>query len=445
MTSVHSVWTPTRVAPAPRERAERVNFPPALRRVVVILLWLYSTAGPVAEMLTTNRQWYVEGAETAADATVSATYALVGVAAPLLAVALALGIALLGRIDLVSVVVVALPSLALVAAQFLTSRELSASLLVPAVVGTLVVAVGVRVADLVVIGYLGGVVAGVSLVGMIVAPQNVLMSAGLAEVDKSLTGAPLLAGIFSHSNILGMFLALSLPFAFLVKRWVISCLIITAVVAALVLTSSRTALSGAGIVLAIGLLGWILPRAPWRVLSTATFVTLVGALFVVPFSEDDPSAFTYRGNIWMYNIGLWSQDRLFGLGATWYRDNYRMLREVLSSAASHAHNEALTLLVQGGVVLLGAIAVVVVSAWAGAARQTRRRAGVAAMSFLLGLILMSVTETTFPILKWGPTSAVALVPLFVLAAAAWRGRNTGAPSVDATAAPDAVTWRRWDG
>ncbi|MDZ5146131.1 O-antigen ligase family protein [Microbacterium testaceum] len=399
----------------------------------------------MSETLTTNRQFYVEGAESAAVGSVTTTYAAVNIGVPVIAVAIVVAVALFKRIDLVPIGVVALPSLTLSALQFISGRELSAALLVPALIGASVVALGIRIDDLAVIGYLGGAVAVVSMIGMAVAPQSVLMSAGLAQAEKSLTGEPLLAGIFSHSNILGMFLGLSLPFAFLVKRWVISAILMVAICSALILTSSRTAVSGALIVLAVALLGWILPRAPWRIIGVVGFVAVVSALFVVPFSETDPAAYTYRGEIWMYNIDQWSQDRLFGLGADWYRDNYRELREILSSAASHAHNEALTLLVQGGAVLLVAVGVLIASAWKGAAQQERRREGITAVSFVLGFLLMSVTETTFPILNWGPTSAVALVPLFVLAADAWGGRNVGSASRARVAEGEDgfVTWRQW--
>lgn len=445
MSGVHTVMTAAPVA-SPAPAAPRgLNPGPVPRRLLVALLWLYSTAGPIAEALTTNRAFYTEGEAVVAAPPVALTYSLVGIGVPLLALAIA-GVALLfTRVSLLAVTVVTLPSAVLLASQFLLERGLVVSILVPAVVGLLVVATGIRLSDLVVLGYLGGLVAVVSLVGTVVAPQNVFMSAGLAQVEKSITGAPLLAGIFSHSNILGMFLAMSLPFAFLVKRWVIQFAIVSAIGAALVLTSSRTALSGAVVVLAVVVVGWLLPRAPWRVLCTAGFAVAVVALFRIPFGETDPSAYTYRGGIWMFNIERWHENELFGLGATWYTDHYAELRRYLSSAASHAHNEALTLLVQGGVVLVAAVAVVVTLAFVGAARQTRRSRGIAAMSFVLGFLVISFTETTFPILKYGPTSAVSLVPLLVLAVDACRRVASPSPLAPPALDGDAAAprWRSW--
>lgn len=443
MSGVHTVMTATPVASPAPVRPRGLNLGPTPRRLLVLLLWLYSTAGPISEAITTNRAFYTEGASVVAAPPVALTYALVDNGVPLLLLAVVCVGLLFTRVDLGAAAVVSLPSVVLLTSQFLFGRDLAVSIVVPALVGVLVVVAGIRVSDLVVLGYLGGVVAAVSLVGAVTVPQNVFMSAGLAQVEKSITGAPLLAGIFSHSNILGMFLAMSLPFAFLVKRWVIQFTIVAAIGTALVLTSSRTALSGAVVILAVAVLGWLLPRAPWRVLAAGGFVVAVAALFRIPFHETDPSAYTYRGGIWMFNIERWHENELFGLGATWYRDNYADLKRYLSSAASHAHNEALTLLVQGGIVLVAAVAAIVVLAFVGAARQTRRTRGIAAMSFVLGFLVVSITETTFPILKWGPTSVVALVPLLVLAADACRRPRPTRPALGADDADDGQAKQLW--
>ncbi|MFX7793222.1 hypothetical protein ABTK00_22540, partial [Acinetobacter baumannii] len=77
-----------------------------------------------------------------------------------------------------------------------------------------------------------------------------------------------------------------------------------------------------------------LPRLAFRVVMAGGLVALAIALVQVPFTETDPSAYTERGGIWMYNIGLLPGHWLTGRGAWYYSDNYAQFEAALSSAAS---------------------------------------------------------------------------------------------------------------
>ncbi|MEZ3156027.1 O-antigen ligase family protein [Microbacterium sp. BWR-S6Y] len=406
-------------------RAGRVG-DPRWRRFAVLLLLLASLTEPVVETLTTDRAHYVEGATVAPRPLVEAATALSNAVIPLVALGVLLLALLWAKVDGRALVLVSLPSLTMTVNEFVHGRALGPSLLLPAVAGILLVTLRVNFADLALLGYAGGIVAAISLLGMVFAPAFVLMSAGLAFAEKSITGAPLLAGIFSHSNILGLYLAASLPFAFLARRFIVRWTIVLILVLALVMTSSRTALFGAAVVLIVILVGWILPRAAFRPVLVVTLIVLCIALVQVPFSETDPSAYTYRGEIWMYNIGLLAGNWLFGLGAWFYTDDYARLSQVLSAAASHAHNDLLTNLVMGGLLLVSVIGLVLISAWRGADGYLDRRQGFVGGAFLAGVVALSITETTMRFASWGPLSASLLVPLFVMVADASARR--GAPT-----------------
>lgn len=392
------------------------------RRSAVLLLALASLAEPVVEMLTTDRAHYIEGAVTAPRPLVEATTGLSNALIPLVAVSALLAALLWSRVDGTALVLVSLPSLVMTVNEFVHGRAVGPSLLLPAFAGVLLVTARVKFEDLRLLGHLGAIVAAVSMLGWLVAPAMVLMSAGLAHAEKSVTGAPLLAGIFSHSNLLGLFLTASLPFAFLERRFLLRWSMVLSIAAALVLTSSRTALFGAGVVLGAILLGWLLPRLAFRAVTAVGLVALSIAVVQVPFTETDPSAYTERGGIWMYNIGLLPGHWLSGLGAWYYSDTYAQFVSALSTAASHAHNTLLTMLVMGGLALVGAVVVVLWCAWRGIDGMEDRRHMFVAGAFLLGLLALCVTETTMRFAAWGPLSACFLVPLFVLVSD-WRART----------------------
>ncbi|MFJ4039434.1 O-antigen ligase family protein [Microbacterium sp. NPDC090007] len=391
---------------------------------MVVLLALASLAQPVVEAVTTDRAHYVEGAVTASRPLVAATTAVTNAVIPLVAIVALLSAMLWSRIDAVALSVVALPSIVIVADEFVHDRPLGPALLVPALAGVLVITQRVKFGDLVVVGRIGAIVAAASVIGMVLDPERVLMSAGLAHAEKSITGAPLLAGIFSHSNTFGLFLTASLPLVFLEKGFVVRWALVVPIAWALVLSSSRTALFGACVVLVAILLGRMLPRIAFRVVLPAGLIVAAGFVARIPFGETDPAAYTYRGEIWMYNIDLLQGNALWGRGVYFYADHYAELSRALSTAASHAHNTLLTLLVTGGAVTVAAVLVVLVFSWRGADRLGDRRQLFVAGAFLLGMLVLCATETTLRLTGWGPLSACFVVPLFVLVGEATAVRAT---------------------
>ena len=381
---------------------------------MVVLLCAYSLVGPLIETLVTDRSRYIEG--KTATAPLAAAISDVGsMLVPVVAAAAALLFLLFSRVSGPGLLVVALPGLLLAANEFLHGRPPSLGLLLTAAAGVLLVTVRVKPRDLVVLGYVGAVVAAGSIVVMYLSPSTVLISGGVGLFEKSITGAPLLAGIFSHSNILGMYLAFTLPFVFLLPWWPLRWAAFGVVAWALVLTSSRTALVGAGVIVAVLLLSRLLPRPAFLAVSG---VGAVGALITVislPFRETDPEAYTYRGAIWIHNRAALGDHGLFGLGAHWYADNYAALRDALSSAASHGHNLVLTTLVLGGAFVLAGWLIVLFLAFTGSAGDPVRSTSVVGIAFVLGLLAVGATETPFALVGWGPLSASVLIPLFVLA------------------------------
>lgn len=414
MSAVSTLVSPRDLAVAPSAPRGGLVDSPVARRVMVLLLSAFSLVGPLIETVLTDRTHYKEGT-TATNPAVAAIDDVGSIIVPVVAAATVLLVVLYARISGPSLLLVVLPGLMLAANEFVHGRNPTWGLLLTSAAGALLVSVRVKPADLVVLAYVGGLVAAGSLVAMYLVPAKVIISGGTGTFDKSLTGAPLLAGIFSHSNTFGMFLAFSLPCIFLVRRALVRWPLLVVVAWALVLTSSRTALIGAGAMLAVVVLSRILPRAGFLSLSVIGAAGTLIAVIRIPFVETDPEAFTYRGAIWIYNRGVLGDHSLFGLGAHWYADSYPVLREVLSSAASHAHNLVLTTLVQGGAVVLVFWLAVIAFALFGAVTDPVRSSSVAGIALVVGLLAIGATETPFPLLGWGPLSGSTLVPLFVFA------------------------------
>ncbi|MCM3615066.1 O-antigen ligase family protein [Microbacterium enclense] len=389
---------------------------------MVILVWASSIASPIVETVLSDRQHYVEG-KTSTVALAVTLNGLGAVIVPVIAVAATFFIALYWRVTAPSLLLVIAPGLVLAANELAHGRPPTLGLLITATAGALLVSVRVKLPDLAVVGYLGALVATASVAAFFLAPSKVLISGGVNTFDKSLTGAPLLAGIFTHSNTFGMFLALALPFVFLARRWPVRLLLLAALGWALILSSSRTALVGAAVVLVVLMLARILPRTAFAAVAILGFAVSAFAMLWLPFTETDPEAYTHRGSIWIFDRQQLGDHWLSGLGAHWFADNYPLLRSVLSSAASHAHNLALTTLIQGGVVVLAAwTTVMVVALFATLRRPSARQRGVG-VAFLLGLLAVGATETPFGLVGWGPLSASALIPLFVLAGQGWIERE----------------------
>lgn len=170
----------------------------------------------------------------------------------------------------------------------------------------------------------------------------------LGGSTKALIGSDQLAGPFGHSNTLGMFCALSLVASGLIRSrsWRLACVVILTY--ALVWSSSRSALAGAGILL---VLYWV--RRVWR--SWPRFMSRAVAIapyllgLTLPFLTNDPLAFTSRGAIWLGSISAWKTSWLVGLGPDWYTQIGQFDNE-LGYEASSGHNLFIGSLTSFGIV-----------------------------------------------------------------------------------------------
>lgn len=405
------------VAPALPDPAIGVRSPGARAMTYGLLsiLWVACLAVPIAQTLTMSRRVAVEGVQTAITKEVSDAWSVAFYLPAVLAVLiLAFGF-VTTRNDLAPLVVLVLPWIWIVVDQYLRGAKVPVEILLPIGIAVAFWVVQPRVADLKIYALLGAALAAVTMALTSVAPTLMYMPQSFDSAsDKTLTGLPLLAGAFSHPNLNGLFLILALPLTHLFERWYLRWTTAAVLIAGIVWSSSRTAFFGIAVWLVVILLSLVLRSSRRRVLGILLLV-LLAAVVIVPLATKDPAAFTERGAIWLFNLGqLHGSQWIWGLGHSWYLDNYWMLKDALSSSAGHGHNIFVTYVVTGGVVLFALIALVLLRAGRSAADLPRREQ-VGAYAFLCVLAFVSISETAWRVEAPDPLFASMVVPLFVIA------------------------------
>lgn len=382
---------------------------------LLLVFWLACVAGPVAQTLTMSRRIAVEGAKTPlTQAVVDATNVAFYLPAVVAVLVLVFRFAFV-RNDLAPVLILILPWLWIILNEFARGGRVSPLIVLPIGVAVTFWALQTRVDDLKLYALLAAALAAVSMAMTVTAPALVYMpqSFDLAS-DKSLTGLPLLAGVFSHPNSNGLFLVLALPLTHLFSRWYLRWATAGVILAAIMWSSSRTALFGAAVWFVVMLLNLLL-RASLRRILSVLLVGLVAAIAVIPLTTTDPDAYTERGAIWQFVLSqLHGTQWIVGLGHTWFTDHYDMLSSALSTAASHGHNVFTNYVVTGGLILVLLIALVLLNAGRIASHLPHRQ-HVAAMAFLCVLAAASITETAWRTDAPDTLFASMIVPLFVIA------------------------------
>lgn len=147
-------------------------------------------------------------------------------------------------------------------------------------------------------------------------------------------------------------------------------------------------------------------------LAAAGLAVLGLAVLALPVVTRDPTSFNNRAGFWHEGLEAWRQRPLLGWGADYYARLARS-EENLGGFAYHAHNEAVQLLVTGGVVLLGLVLAAVVVASVTAVRLAA--AGVVwPAAFLAAFLVSAAVEVPLGVVDRGMFYPAVLVPLCLL-------------------------------
>jgi hypothetical protein len=165
--------------------------------------------------------------------------------------------------------------------------------------------------------------------------------------DKLLLGSSALAGPFSHPSMLGIALALGLPFLGYIQGVAVRLAGYGLVAVALLWSGSRTSMGAA--VLGMGVY-WVL-RSDWvkTSLRRGALGCLLVASIVVPYFGFSNSFMTGRGEIWRVTTSSITDNALIGLGDESLLSGGYFSRMLNGFHPSSAHNMVLTEVVRAGI------------------------------------------------------------------------------------------------
>lgn len=217
------------------------------------------------------------------------------------------------------------------------------------------------------IGALTAVSAAASLLLLVAAPDLAMYASG--EGVKTMYESGLLAGIYPHANMLGMAMALGIPFVFLIQRpkvrlW---CLVLS--VGVLLATASRSSLAAAAVAVLLYLLMRKHPgRAQQR--TALPLLAAVGVMAYLPLTTEDSTAFTDRGRIWMLALSAWRDQPWTGWGPNAFTEVNRLVNG-MTQYHTHAHNLLAMTLVTGGLAMVAAMVLMLFLTWRRAVHLSR--------------------------------------------------------------------------
>lgn len=231
-----------------------------------------------------------------------------------------------------------------------------------------------------------------SLLLLVVRPDLALYASG--DGLKTAWSSGLLAGIYPHANMLGMAMALGIPFVLLIQRprvrlW---CLVMT--IGVLLATASRSSLAAAAAALAL----WLLVRRHPHRARQRTALPLLGAVAVMawlPLTTEDPAAYTDRGLIWKRALTVWEDQPWLGYGPDAFTEVGR-LANYIPGHHTHAHNLLAMTLVTGGLVMVAAMTVMLFVTWRRAVDLSRDGYG-QPLIYLTVMIVVSWLEASLTV------------------------------------------------
>ncbi len=284
---------------------------------------------------------------------------------------------------------------------------------------------------LVTIGALTVASAAASLLLVAMRPDLALYASGGV---KTVYESGLLAGIYQHANMLGIALALGIPFILLIQSPKIRMWCLALCIGVLLATASRSSMAAA----AAAMLLWLLiRRRPDRALQRTAMPLLaaVGMMAYLPLTTKDPEAFTERGRIWLVALEAWHDRPWTGWGSSAFAKVTPLLW-LMRGQLTHAHNLLVMTLLTGGLVMAVAMAVMLFLTWRRAVHQSHE--GYAQpLIFLTTAIVVSWLEASLTINNL--TGWALWLPLLVIL----LGRSGRQPDdVGEPVAADAAAGRR---
>lgn len=250
-----------------------------------------------------------------------------------------------------------------------------------------------RTSDLRLLGWVGVSLAAYSVAFAVLRPRAAMMP--IEMVGKANFGGGVLAGPMSHSNTLGVFLALCFPFVLLIEKRRSRLLGVSMVLVTLLWSASRTSLVAVVVAVVLAMTLKALGTASVRRALAAIVVVVAGTLVAaVPLSVTSSAAFTNRGGVWVSGLHAWENagSPLLGLGPYW---TLLARTRGTDTVATSAHNLFVQWLVSGGPVLLIAGAILLYGLARKSYAVVTSNGVPVGLMFTISFLVISVTEFVF--------------------------------------------------
>ena len=245
--------------------------------------------------------------------------------------------------------------------------------------------------------------------------------------DKALIGDAALAGPYSHSNILGLAMALAVPFVLLALRGKERLVGSLLVGLALVWSASRISIAAAVLVACATAAVGQARRKGGRGVVIGGWMASAAAIFIVPLSTEDDAAFTNRGLIWKVTRFYVSDHPVFGWGTKVFQSVENEFAKAIGARAVTAHNLWLTLFAVGGWV---AVAATVIALVAVAIRFARKYiSDTCPALFLFAFLVCEIAEDPLRAWRLSPHSFIVWTGLALAVCVFGVARRPEAPAV----------------
>ncbi|CAN5602231.1 hypothetical protein BH10ACT9_BH10ACT9_20280 [soil metagenome] len=253
-----------------------------------------------------------------------------------------------------------------------------------------------------------------SLIGGVIIPEYMMYN---AVSEKAIVAGWELAGPFGHANVLGMYCALAFALTPLITepRWrlVTGSILFATILAA----ASRTALIAALMVVLWWLLCWFRSMISIRVAGTVLASASAVTMFVVPFVNWDPDAFTERAHVWAESLDVWQSSPVVGMGVNWFLDDAQALGNIAKWAfVGTGHNMIVDTLVKSGLVGIAVLVPLLLAAILATRALRVSSQQIACFGFLMAFFVAATTEAVWallPNLQLFPISGMVFAALIV--------------------------------
>lgn len=245
-----------------------------------------------------------------------------------------------------------------------------------------------------VLGVLTGMTALLSILWGFFQPTVALMNQWDYGEDKKIFDSGLLAGPFTHSNILGIALVIGLPWITYVRRSIWKYIFLVSSVTAIIWSASRSSIVVMTMMcLFAGIICFVKSSSLRIGVARITVLGAIGVGIVLPLLTTSESAVQGRGWIWQASRMAVLDSPLLGSGQPVFVSG--AVADIVGYNTSHGHNIYMTALARDGIIGFIALTILLLSLGLYASRLAS--ATLAPVLSILVFLVVGMVEMSFSV------------------------------------------------